>query len=186
MADPRAGLCTRDGEEQGDRKGHHQGSHRKGLSGTVSSQETGTPMQAELRSGGFLDSLEVETVGTSRTETGKEARNQGEIPQAFNGWGATNGADGRAPIVKFNRNQTSLPIVPLRAVTAVGRPFSATPKAKKHTQVGPRVQPKQEKLLTPPTKIVDLTLTPIATTRSSQTPEYRNTEIGAQRQSPEL
>ncbi|VDP81992.1 unnamed protein product [Echinostoma caproni] len=85
MADPRALLFIRDREEQGDLKGHHQGNRRKGLSGTVSSSETGTPMQAKLRSGGLLDSLEVGTVGTGRTKTVKEARKQGETPQSPKG-----------------------------------------------------------------------------------------------------
>ncbi|VDP92043.1 unnamed protein product [Echinostoma caproni] len=130
MANPRAGSCTRDSEEQSDRKGHHQGSRRKGLSRTVSSKETGTPMQAELRSGGFLDSLEVETVGNDSTKTGKEDQNEGGISKAPMGCGATSGAEDR--LSTHSQSSKPCPPIPIPEKFASGNNYN---RWEKQTQI---------------------------------------------------
>ncbi|VDP90113.1 unnamed protein product [Echinostoma caproni] len=86
----------------------------------------------------------------------------------------------KAPSVMFNKNTTPVPIVPMKAVKTVGRPSSVTPEADIDTQGVTGVKTIPEKAFPTPAKFADQTLTPIATSRSTQTPEAKMAELGDQ------
>ncbi|VDP92448.1 unnamed protein product [Echinostoma caproni] len=71
----------------------------------------------------------------------------------------------KGPTVMFNRNPIPVPMVPIKALKTVGRPFSVTPEADSNTRGVTGVKTIPKKALPTPAKVADKTLIPIATSR---------------------